>query len=228
MFVISLGQFVRFLKFFYKGRDSSFLSAFVDVIVCVFMCAMTLTAALFVTLGFKTWCEVSRWFIWYNIQLSYSWYSFSYVVITYNFISINRKWQEGSKIVKMLSEIQLIKQMELIPRISSIKYLQRSLGYGCPLQVLIMILIQKNLEVYFVSLILSKHDLFSILVWFTLLVFSVVKLCRYHHEENLRVSMAKERKRLINEDMVSEIPPVMHHPVPSVTASVQHRRFGKT
>ena len=40
--------------------------------------------------------------------------------------------------------------------------------------------------------------------------------------------MAKERKRLINEDMVSEIPPVMHHPVPSVTASVHHRRFGKT
>ena len=60
MFIISLFQFVRFLKFFYKGRDSSFLSAFVDVIVCVFMCTMTLTAALFVTLGFKVWCEVSR------------------------------------------------------------------------------------------------------------------------------------------------------------------------
>ena len=68
--------------------------------------------------------------------------------------------------------------------------------------------------------------LFSFSVWFTLLVFSVVKLCRYHHEENLRVSMAKERKRLINEDMVSEIPP-MHHTVPSVTASVHHRRLGK-
>lgn len=40
----------------------------------------------------------------------------------------------------------------------------------------------------------------SFTVWFTILVFSVVKLCRYHHEENLRVSMAKERKRLINED----------------------------
>lgn len=66
----------------------------------------------------------------------------------------------------------------------------------------------------------------SFTVWFTLLVFSVVKLCRYHHEENLRVSMAKERKRLINEDMVSEIPPAMHHPVPSVTASVHHRRLG--
>ena len=57
-FVISLFQFVRFLKFFYKGRDSTFLSAFVDVIVCAFMTIMTLTAALFVTLGFKVWCEV--------------------------------------------------------------------------------------------------------------------------------------------------------------------------
>ena len=65
-------------------------------------------------------------------------------------------------------------------------------------------------------------------MWFTLLVFSVVKLCRYHHEENLRVSMAKERKRLINEDMVSEIPPPMLHTVPSVTAAVHHRRLGRS
>ena len=60
MFVISVFQFFRFVKFFYKGRDSTFLSAFVDVIVCAFMCVMTLTAALFVTLGFKVWCEVRR------------------------------------------------------------------------------------------------------------------------------------------------------------------------
>lgn len=46
----------------------------------------------------------------------------------------------------------------------------------------------------------------SFTVWVMLLTFSVVKLCRYHHEENLRVSMAKERKRLLNEDLVSEVP----------------------
>ena len=39
--------------------------------------------------------------------------------------------------------------------------------------------------------------------------------------------MAKERKRLINEDMVSEIPPPMLHTVPSVTAAVHHRRLGR-
>jgi hypothetical protein len=46
----------------------------------------------------------------------------------------------------------------------------------------------------------------SFSVWVTLFVFSMVKLCRYHHQENLRVSMAKERKRLINEDLVSDVP----------------------
>jgi len=39
-----------------------------------------------------------------------------------------------------------------------------------------------------------------------LLVFSVVKLCKYHQQENIRVSMAKERKRLIKEDLITEVP----------------------
>ena len=52
----------------------------------------------------------------------------------------------------------------------------------------------------------------SFTIWIMLLTFSVVKLCRYHHEENLRVSMAKERKRLLNEDLVSEVSvPVLSH-----------------
>ena len=38
-----------------------------------------------------------------------------------------------------------------------------------------------------------------------LTVFAVVKLCKYHQQENMRVSMAKERKRLINEDVVNEV-----------------------
>jgi hypothetical protein len=46
----------------------------------------------------------------------------------------------------------------------------------------------------------------SFTIWVMLLSFSTVKLCRYHYEENLRVSMAKERKRLLNEDLVSEVP----------------------
>ena len=94
MFVISLGQFVRFLKFFYKGRDSSFLSAFVDVIVCVFMCAMTLTAALFVTLGFKIWCEVCKYG---DMKVKLGWKTRtiilpdSYFYLYYDFLFIYRK-----------------------------------------------------------------------------------------------------------------------------------------
>ena len=42
--------------FLYKNKDSSFFSAFVDVISSIFMCSMTLTAALFITLGFNVWC----------------------------------------------------------------------------------------------------------------------------------------------------------------------------
>jgi len=163
MFVISLGQFVRFLKFFYKGRDSSFLSAFVDVIVCIFMCTMTLTAALFVTLGFKIWCE-----------------------------EMTRRFENCQDAV------------------------------GNPIDKADGI----DSSDFFNQMFTAQFGIWmSFTVWFTLLVFSVVKLCRYHHEENLRVSMAKERKRLINEDMVSEIPP-MHHTVPSVTASVHNRRLG--
>ena len=36
---------------------SSFFSAFVDVLVCGLMCVMVLIAALFVSLGFRVWCD---------------------------------------------------------------------------------------------------------------------------------------------------------------------------
>jgi len=145
-FVISLFQFVRFLKFFYKGRDSTFLSAFVDVIVCAFMTIMTLTAALFVTLGFKVWCE-----------------------------EITKRFENCSDAVGS----NTIDKEENI-----------------------------DTNDFFNQMFTAQFGIWiSFTVWFTLLTFSVVKLCRYHHEENLRVSMAKERKRLINEDLVSEVPP---------------------
>ena len=57
MFVISATQIYRLSYFLYKGKDSSFFSAFVDVLSSVFMCSMTLTAALFITLGFSDWCS---------------------------------------------------------------------------------------------------------------------------------------------------------------------------
>lgn len=35
--------------------------------------------------------------------------------------------------------------------------------------------------------------------WVGLSVFAMLKLCRYHQLENMRVSMFRERQRLINE-----------------------------
>ena len=57
-----------------------------------------------------------------------------------------------------------------------------------------------------------------------LLTFCTVKLCRLHHEENLRVSMAKERKRLLNEDLVSEVP--VHATYPNSGGDSRRRSRG--
>lgn len=43
--------------FLCKGTDSSFLSAFVDVVSSMILCAMSIIVALMVTLGFMVWCQ---------------------------------------------------------------------------------------------------------------------------------------------------------------------------
>lgn len=40
----------------------------------------------------------------------------------------------------------------------------------------------------------------SFAVWVGLTVFALIKLCRYHQIENIRVSMYRERQKLINEN----------------------------
>ena len=45
----------------------------------------------------------------------------------------------------------------------------------------------------------------SFSMWIILLTFSLVKLCRYHQEENLRVSMAKERKRYVCNKVIAVV-----------------------
>lgn len=41
----------------YKGTDSSFLSAFIDVVSSMILCGITIIAALMITLGFSVWCQ---------------------------------------------------------------------------------------------------------------------------------------------------------------------------
>uniref|UniRef100_A0A8D8QKB9 Transmembrane protein 179 n=1 Tax=Cacopsylla melanoneura TaxID=428564 RepID=A0A8D8QKB9_9HEMI len=57
LFVVSMIQIYRMYMYIHRDTDSSFLSAFVDVIGCLFLCTLTIIAALMITLGFMTWCE---------------------------------------------------------------------------------------------------------------------------------------------------------------------------
>ena len=42
--------------------------------------------------------------------------------------------------------------------------------------------------------------------WVGLAVCAVLKLCRYHQRENIRVSMAKERRRVLTDGLVHDFP----------------------
>ncbi|XP_059471630.1 transmembrane protein 179 [Neocloeon triangulifer] len=57
VFGICVIQLYRMSVFYYRGTDSSFLSAFIDVVVSIAMCLLNLASALIVTLGFITWCR---------------------------------------------------------------------------------------------------------------------------------------------------------------------------
>lgn len=47
----------RLSMFMYRGTDSSFLSAFMEAVGCAVLCALAVSAASMVTLGFITWCQ---------------------------------------------------------------------------------------------------------------------------------------------------------------------------
>lgn len=57
LFLASAIQIYRMSMYLYKGTDSSFLSAFTDVVGSIALCAMCLVTALLITLGFTVWCQ---------------------------------------------------------------------------------------------------------------------------------------------------------------------------
>jgi len=141
MLVLSATQIYRFSKFLYRGKDCSFLAAFLDVISSFLMCSMTLLAALFITLGFNIWCDQMRF-----------------------------------EVCADATENDIDKKDGI------------------------------DTKGFYMQLFAAQFGVWlSWTVWMGLTVFSVVKLCKYHQQENMRVSMAKERKRLINEDVVNEV-----------------------
>jgi len=150
MFVISATQIYRLSMFLYKGKDSSFFSAFVDVLSSGFMCSMTLTAALFISLGFNDWC---------------------------------------SAMTKRFNNCADATENDI----------DRADGV--------------DPNGFYIQMFTAQFGVWvSWATWCGLLVMALLKLCRYHQQENIRVSMAKERKRLINEDLVQEAPPPPLHP----------------
>ncbi|KAK6635266.1 hypothetical protein RUM44_000517 [Polyplax serrata] len=137
LFVSSAFQIYRMSVFMYKGTDSSFLSAFLDVIGCLALCFMTIVASLIVTLGFTQWCN------------------------------------------------------EMIRRFPS-----------CDLAAGNAIDKQDGIDTtgFYIEIGVAQFAVWgSWATWVGLSVFSILKLCRYHQLENIKVSMYRERQKLINE-----------------------------
>lgn len=57
LFLTAATQIYRLSFLMYRGKDSSFLSAFMDVVISVVHTVLILIAAILITLGFMTWCS---------------------------------------------------------------------------------------------------------------------------------------------------------------------------
>ncbi|CAK9808593.1 Transmembrane protein 179 [Anthophora plagiata] len=136
-------QIYRLSIFMYRGEDSSFFSAFVDVVSSIFLTIITLIAAIFITLGFMTWCQC----------------------MTKRFPSC--ELAAGNDIDK---------------------------ADGI------------DTSGFHIELGAAQFGTWtSLSIWVGLSVFAVLKLLRYHQLENMKVSMYRERQRLIEADKSNEI-----------------------
>lgn len=140
-------QIYRLSTLMYNGEDSSFLSAFVDVISSVFLTSITLIAAVIVTLGFMTWCK-----------------------------SMSRRFPSCEQVAG-----------NNIDKADNI-----------------------DTTGFHIELGAAQFGIWSSLsVWVALSVFATLKLLRYHQIENMKVSMYRERQRLIeaanSSNQISEI-----------------------
>ncbi|XP_046750683.1 transmembrane protein 179 [Diprion similis] len=135
LFLTCVVQIYRLSMLMYRGEDSSFLSAFVDVVCSILLTTFTLIAAVIITLGFMTWCQC----------------------MTKRFLSC--ELAAGNDIDK---------------------------ADGI------------NTTGFHIELGAAQFGAWSSLsIWVGLSVFAVLKLLRYHQLENMKVSMYRERQRLI-------------------------------
>lgn len=56
--ILSAASIYRLTKLYHKEEESSFLGLFVDAFFALISCAMLLTSAIFITLGFIVWCGI--------------------------------------------------------------------------------------------------------------------------------------------------------------------------
>ncbi|KAL6264140.1 hypothetical protein P5V15_004219 [Pogonomyrmex californicus] len=135
LLVTSTIQIYRLSLFMYRNEDSSFLSAFIDVVTSIILTIVTLIAAIIVTLGFMTWCQC----------------------MTKRFPSC--ELASGNDIDK---------------------------ADGI------------DTSGFYIELGAAQFGIWSSLsIWVGLSVFAVLKLLRYHQLENMKVSMYRERQKLI-------------------------------
>ncbi|XP_034940046.1 transmembrane protein 179 [Chelonus insularis] len=135
LFLTSIYQIYRLSMFMYRGEDSSFLSAFLDVVSSVFLTLITLIAAVFITLGFMNWCQC---------------------------------------MIKRFPSCDLAAGND----IDKVDHIDTS-GF-------------------YIELGVAQFGAWSSLsIWVGLSVFAVLKLLKYHQLENMKVSMYRERQRLM-------------------------------
>lgn len=135
LLITSAVQIYRLSLFMYRSEDSSFLSAFVDVVTSIILTTITLIAAIIVTLGFMTWCQC---------------------------------------MTKRFPSCELAAGND-IDKADSI-----------------------DTSGFHIELGAAQFGTWSSLsIWVGLSVFAVLKMLRYHQLENMKVSMYRERQKLI-------------------------------
>jgi len=137
-FLISVVQIYRMIRYLWKGTDSSFLSAFIDIVEASAISVMMIFAGLIVTLGFATWCK---------------------------------------NITKRFTDCQY----------ATANPIDKHDGI--------------DTSGFFVQIGIAQFGVWaSWTCWVGLLVCAVLKICRFHQIENMRISMARERQRLIKDE----------------------------
>ncbi|GLH11586.1 Uncharacterized protein GBIM_16342 [Gryllus bimaculatus] len=169
LFLAAAVQLYRMAMFLHKGTDSSFVSAFVDVIGNIWLSVASLIAALMVTLGFLTWCEDM------TERFPSSWLLQVPKVCAFGY----PRWARG--LGRFKTNGALCYRCE----VAAGKQIDEKDGI--------------DTTHFYIEMGTAQFGTWaSFAIWVGLSVCALLKLCRYHQLQNLRASMYRERQKLIN------------------------------